>query len=640
MNKGIFKIVSSILLCSFLVYTTPVLAYTKEETVYSKVDANGNNYKTIVSTHLKNENQEQILKDISDLINIENTNGDETFTQNGEEITWAANGSDIYYQGETQKQLPIKCNIKYELNGKEINPQDLAGKSGKVKITISYENTDEHRVVVNGKTVSMYTPFTVICAVMFDNTQNKNIEVSSGKVVNDGTKTMIMGVVLPGMQQSLNISKNKIDLPESIEITMDTDNYEQKNIVTFVTPKIFEEKFSFNELNSLYSKIGQIQEASKKLVEGANTLKDGSSTLSTGASTLSEKYTEFDNGIAHAYSGSKDLSDGTSKINDGVSGLQAGTANLNAGVIQINQALDGVDLSDLETLIQGIVTINCGASDLKEGSASLEAGANSLEVGVGNYVDSAEKLANGVKQLETSLNLLDEMIAITTDSTTKAQLQATRDGIAGAVDGAKELTKTDNNGLTLGAKLKAGSSQVSYGATSLNTGATELSKGTAQLNTASSKISSIGEKVTSLKTNLETVQAGTGILNKKMIELKEGTEQVNKGSETLTDGLEQLNTNSKNVKSALSQLADGGNKLAEGSIQLASGIEEFKTQAIDKIVNYVNSDVKDIVARAEKLQELSDKYANFTKSEDKSTKEVKFILITDSIKMENKREED
>ena len=255
MNKIIKGTISTILLCSFMAYTTPIFAFTKEESVYSKTNASGENYKTIVSTHLKNLDYEKELKDMTDLINIENTNGDETFTQDGENISWSANGSDIYYQGESKKELPIKCTIKYELDGKEILPENIAGKKGNVKITITYENTDEHIVNINGKNVKMYTPFTVITGTIFDNTKNSNIEVSNGKVVNDGTKTIVMGVSLPGMQESLNISSNTINIPNSVEITLNTQSYEQKNIITFVTPKLIKEKVSFSKLNNLYTQV-------------------------------------------------------------------------------------------------------------------------------------------------------------------------------------------------------------------------------------------------------------------------------------------------------------------------------------------------------------------------------------------------
>ena len=50
MNNILKKLTSTLLLGTMLVYTTsPVFAFTKDETVYSKLDVNGKNYNTIVS---------------------------------------------------------------------------------------------------------------------------------------------------------------------------------------------------------------------------------------------------------------------------------------------------------------------------------------------------------------------------------------------------------------------------------------------------------------------------------------------------------------------------------------------------------------------------------------------------------------
>ena len=170
MNKKVIsKITSGVLLCTMLAYTTPVLAFTKDETVYSKIDSNGNNYNTIVNDHIINNEQEQLINDISDLLNIKNVNGDEEFSQDGNNLAWHAEESDIYYQGESQKELPIECNVKYELDGNEITASELVGKSGKVKITIEYINKDAHTVNINGKDQTLYTPFVVVCGTIIDN---------------------------------------------------------------------------------------------------------------------------------------------------------------------------------------------------------------------------------------------------------------------------------------------------------------------------------------------------------------------------------------------------------------------------------------------------------------------------------------
>ena len=188
MNKKVIsKITSGVLLCTMLAYTTPVLAFTKDETVYSKIDSNGNNYNTIVNDHIINDEQEQLINDISDLLNIKNVNGDEEFSQDGNNLAWHAEESDIYYQGESQKELPIECNVKYELDGNEITTSELVGKNGKVKITIEYTNKDAHTVNINGKDQTLYTPFVVVCGTIIDNNNNRNIEITNGKTGSPGT---------------------------------------------------------------------------------------------------------------------------------------------------------------------------------------------------------------------------------------------------------------------------------------------------------------------------------------------------------------------------------------------------------------------------------------------------------------------
>lgn len=310
MNKIISKITAGALLCTMLAYQAPILAYTKEETVYTKLKQNGESYNKIVNTHLKNEEAQKTIKDITDLLNIENVGGNETFKQNEEEIIWDANGNDIYYQGETKKELPIECKIKYELNGGEINSKDIAGKSGKVKITIEYINKDKHEERINGKTEEIYTPFTVVCGLILQNENNKNIKITNGKVVDDGTKTTLVGISMPGLKESLGIqediltkaensSKFNIEKLDKVEITMDTTNFELGNIITYVTPNLLEENINFlDNIDKIYEKVNTIQNSSKQLVEGTNTLKDGTKTLKGGIQELKGGINEAYNGVS------------------------------------------------------------------------------------------------------------------------------------------------------------------------------------------------------------------------------------------------------------------------------------------------------------------------------------------------------
>ncbi len=308
-NKIMSKVVASTLLVSMVGYTIPVFAYTKDETVYSKLDASGNNYKTVVSEHLKNSEDAELINDLSNLLNVTNTNGEETFTQDGNKFTWDAKGNDIYYQGDTEKELPIDCNIKYELDGKEISKDELAGKSGKLKIDLQYTNKEKRVVTVNGKNVNVYVPFVVVAGTMIKNEKAQNIEVSTGKVVDDGSKTLVVGLAMPGLQESLGISKNDIDIPSNVEITMDVTDFEMQSIVTYVTPKVFgnDDLKAFDELDKIYADVNKLQSASNQILTGATALNDGASKVNDGAKQVNSGANELANGQKQVTTGLKTI---------------------------------------------------------------------------------------------------------------------------------------------------------------------------------------------------------------------------------------------------------------------------------------------------------------------------------------------
>lgn len=634
MNKKVIKITSGLLLASMIAYTTPIMAFTKEETVYSKVNSNGDVYQTIVSTHLNNDDEENILKDLTDLINIENTNGDEEYSLDGNEITWSANGSDIYYKGETQKELPIKCNITYTLDGKEIEASELAGKSGKVKITIEYENEDAHQVSINGKRETLYTPFVVVCGTMFNNTENENIEITNGKVVNDGTKTAVLAVALPGMQESLNISKSTLEIPSKIEITMDTTNFEQNNIVTFITPKIFEKAVSFSKLNELYSKIDTIQSSSKEIEDGANLLKEGTeeyseksqqfnsavSQISEGMNSANESYKTIDNAINQLSSksttledGAKVISEGTKQISDnlelitsklgeietGSKTLEAGEKKLSAGLSQISESLKGISGEDNSTKIAGlkqlVATNNATIKSLTEANTKLTAQLDAV-------TDETQK-DTITAQIKTNTNMIGLLTA--------------------NVDAQNQTIETlENTDVTAIETLKAGINDLQDGLKTLQAGTTKLATGATTLKAGTS---TLAEKSTELSTGATTLYNGT-------IQLSAGTKQLSTGSTKMQNGLETLSTSTESLAQASEQLTSAAVTLKDATIKLANGISTFNTEAINKICDYINSDIRDIATRAEKLQQLGEEYNNFAGAEDETAENVKFILITDSIK--------
>ena len=292
MKKMGTKLISSILLFSMLAYSAaPVLAYTKEESVYSKLDNNGIAYQTIVSNHLKNTEKSELLKDISDLMNIENVSGNQEYEEDNGRLIWKAEGEDIYYQGNSKKELPIECKISYKLDGQEISKEDIIGKSGFAKVIFEFTNKEQRKTTINGKEETMYVPFIVGIGTVIDNENNKNIEISSGKVIDNGNKTFAFGVALPGMQESLGIDKNTIDIPNSIEISMEAKDFEMNEIYCFATPKLIGEDDLelFNKIDKIYDMATELKDGSSKLVEGSQQLSEGAGKLNAGTHELSKE---------------------------------------------------------------------------------------------------------------------------------------------------------------------------------------------------------------------------------------------------------------------------------------------------------------------------------------------------------------
>ena len=611
MNKKIVsKVVSGALLCSMIGYTVPVFAYTKDETVYSKLDVSGSCYKTIVSTHIKNKENEDVVKDMSDLLDIKNTSGDETYIQDGNTFTWKANKNDIYYQGESSKDLPIECAIKYELDGEEISPEDIAGKSGNVKITLQYTNKEERMVDINGKKVKMYVPFVVVAGTIIKNEEASNVQVSSGKVIDDGTKTIVVGIAMPGLQESLGVSKKDIEISSDIEIMMDVKDFESNSIISFVTPKVLDEEDLgvFDKLDEIYGQVNTLQSSSKQIEEGANTLKDG-------AITYSEKSKEFNGAMNQVSEGVSSINSNYSKIDSGINSLNVGSSSLVNGVQQLNSGIN-----ELETRLSSLPE---SVSQLYEGSTELNLGVN------------AEKgLVNGISVLKGSLDATIKTLStnITTLANTKNQLleagYTENDEII--INLQKQIT-IDTTTLTqlTSEQSQAKLNALDKGVTSISQATQKLEQGLGQLNSATSQ----------LPTALTQLADGSKALVDGSKTLQTGASTLKSGSTSLKSGMKKLDVSTKELTSANGQLTDGATTIANGATDLAEGIYTFNRDGINKICNFMKNNVKNLTDRIEKLTELSKDYNNFTLLNEGNDGEVKFVMIIDGVKKQQESEQ-
>ena len=269
----------------------------KEETVYVIAKADGTPDNVIVSEWLKNKEGSNTLQDVSDLEDITNIKGDETFTQKGNKITWKAQGNDIYYQGTTEKELPVQEKITYYLDGQEMEPEKMAGKSGKATIRFDYTNNAKTTETVEGETYEVYVPFTVMTGMILPE-DFSNVEVTNGKVISDGSKKVVVGIAMPGLKDSLNMKEEELDedvnIPDYVEVTADVEHFSLDMSMSVVMSELIgnsdlEGTFDLTGLEEGIDKMSdsskQLVEGSTDLAEGLDTLKDSMSAFAAGADT-------------------------------------------------------------------------------------------------------------------------------------------------------------------------------------------------------------------------------------------------------------------------------------------------------------------------------------------------------------------
>lgn len=430
MKKNIKKLSLGLLLGGVLLTISPTSTYAlvKDETVYSKLNYDGTIKNTIVNNKLINEERTQEIEDYTTLKDILNLSNDNSYKPLGDKIIWNAYNKNIAYQGTLTKTLPIKVDASYYLNDVETKLEDMIGKSGKVKIVLKYENTDKHIVKINGKNETLYTPFMITTGTIIDDATNSNITVSNGKVINNGTKNIIIGVAMPGIDKSLNLSELE-DL-NTITINYETTKFELASIYSVAMPKVISnDDINFKELNSLYAKVNSLQSGIDKIQKGINELAKNGDTLNNGMATISDnlnvvatKFKEVQNGSVSLYNGLTDMINELNNVKkllnqnsidtSTITTLRQGNANAISSLKNANMSLNakaGVDLS----------TINIANLDptnpLYEVKMMYDSNVKLIMLFTKNneYIDSSLQIVSGVqKEISALIKELDKNLTL------------------------------------------------------------------------------------------------------------------------------------------------------------------------------------------------------------------------------------
>lgn len=636
----------------------------KEETVYVVADAKGSAQEVIVSEWLKNPEGKKVLEDATDLKDIKNVKGDETFSEGADgALTWQAQGKDIYYQGTTDKELPIDLRISYKLDGKEISPKELAGKSGKVTIRMDYTNKETVQADINGEKEEIAIPFTAVSGMVLSD-KFSNVEVTNGKVISDGKNQIVVGVAMPGLADSLKVDSEELDaeleIPSYIEVTADVEDFSLNMTMTMIMSDILSELNLGDDLDlsDLGNDIDTLSDASLKLVDGSAKLKDGTGTLSDKSGELKSGVDRLSEGIG-AYVG------GVGQVAGGIATLKEKSGALGEGAMQLENGINTIagKFAEEGGLLAGTDSLRDGAAQVSQGAQQLYAGVQGMEQAISAPLSQEQiagmqqqaaaavdaSFANGgaaqimgqfagnpqVAEIKNALVYAICAQSGITDEAGKAQVaaqvegqmqafmgeivsacqysaqQAAQEAVVSGAQGAKDQIASQLAQAELAehvGALAGGAQQVSDGAAQLSAGTHTLyEEGILQMQAG---IQGLADNVPTLMNGINTLYEGSNTLTGKSGELTNGAATLSNGTGTLIGGIKELD---------------------EGAGTLRDGMEEFNQDGIQKLTELYHGDVQSLLDRLDAVKKAGKSYHTFTKLPGQMDGTVKFIIRTEAI---------
>ena len=521
MKKNNLKKLGTIsVLCLSLFTTVPVNALTKNETVYSKIDTNGNVIKTTVTDKLINDNKLDTITDLTDLDKIINLSNNNTFNKDNNQITWNTSGNNLTYQGISNKELPISINISYKLDGNSITVDDLLGKSGHVDITLKYTNNERNLVYVNGTNTYLYTPFIVTMGTIIKDTDATNLKITNGKIINNGLSNILVGISAPGLYESLNMYELK-DL-DTITISYDTTSFNLPTIYNVATSKLLEDNdlSIFNKLNTLTSASTSLKENIDALTEGSNKLLESSITLNNGTSQIYQN-------LSYVNQKLKEINEGAINLDNGLNDI---INTLNKVKESLNNSSNDESIGKLKLLID--TDLNT-ANNLKTMNDTLKA--NYEEYNLKNITYKEAITA------DPTMNLYNLKLAYENNYENNNQLITLLNSNASALT--ETLTTLNNIDTEVSNMLSTLTTYLEKA----HDGSTELANGTTALSTG----------VNTLTTKVEELYNGTTALSEGINTLNTGITAYNE--EGITPLSNTINNNLSGNISKIKKLADLGN---------------------------------------------------------------------------------
>ena len=581
--------------CAMPAFAAGKSSFSKSETVYAVMNGDGSIKSTTVSEHLYSASGLANVTDKTTLTDIQNTESDAEFTQNGEELVWNTNDTDVYYKGNTDKALPIDVKVTYALDGQEAALEDIIGKSGHLTVTVNLKNNETDTVNVNGKDRTIVTPLITAVGVILGG-DAANVTAEHGMIESAAKSSVAAFVTLPGVKDSLSgLLPDEVDsiedyLQDTVTVEADVEDFTCPQVMvacaTSTAALGTDNVFDLSSINDLTDGINQLNDAMSQLMDGASQLVDGTSQLAGGVLALLDGANTLNNGAAA-------LDDGLGQLTNGLDTLSANNAALNAGAQQV---ADGVLASANKTLKEG-------------GLIDEDMTWSNYEAVIDNILTMNDKtLAAGRKKMvrtiweqapsfkDSQLDLALYLSATKTNHDLEAALKLMQNFDASMLTGALEMVTNADAKNTAKAELKY---QV------------ENSQDMADVRALKTSLSQIQFFVSSVNQYTAGVQTAADGAHSA----KDGSAQLAAGTKTLYDGVNTLNT--------------GAGQLNDGAGQLNDGLNQFNEEGISKLTGALDQDqLHGLKTVLDEMTGRLNDYTSFAGAPDDAESSVKFVYKT------------
>ena len=605
-------------------------ALRRDETVYVIANTDGSVRRIIVSDWIRNGLAAAQVEERSELSQVEAVKGSATYTLGQDNArVWDAQGQDLYYQGSIEKALPVDMTVTYQMDGQTVTPGQIAGKSGHVTIRFDYENRQYEMVEIDGTEEKIYVPFAMLTGLLLDSDRFTNVSVSNGKLFCDGSHTAVVGVAFPGLQEDLAMEKDRLDIPDYVEIEADVKDFSLATAVTVASSGLFDqlddETLEKLELGELTDGIGRMTDAMDQLMDGSSQLYDGLCTL---------------------LDSSQQLIDGVDRLCQGLNELTAHNSQLNGGAKQVFESLIAAANSQLQT--SGLTVPELTVDNY---SQVLESLLQQLD-GASAYAESEAR-----KKIEAAVAAQQEQVSAAVEQAVEQQVaaqveQALEQQVWQQVLSAAGLTEEAYDAGTAAGAIPQKQQEQLQAALKAQM-ASETIKGLIS-QTKAAKMESdeiralIGQKTEQTMAELveENLQS-----EEVQSQIRSAAEQASAGAQSIrslkeqldsyqsfyqgllayTAGVAQARDGAAQLQSSLPALTDGVTRLRDGSMELSDGLRQFREEGIQKLADALGGDLGQLSSRLKAIREAAQNYRSFSGDAEDMPSQVRFIYRMEAI---------